>query len=792
MKRTIKRLMAALLLLSILFTGFPPVSAEAATTNSIGKRYNIMLVIDGSGSLTSPSAGYTDPKGMRYELVGELMGILEDDGHNMGAIVFSGTQSKSATPTDKDMEKGIMLNTGMMSLDKLAPDGRMPKDYLEDAIKRTGVDNSANGCTDIGTALRLAQEQLQQMQAQNGLESVVFLFTDGNTAFYGNPAGIMNKSIENRDKATLEMSQSGIRLFGAFLNDSGKLDDAEMKRLVCAANGIGTTSEQFQYSYVEITDSSTIHEATNSFLAFLGKIDWPLSDDDVYIDDIHKTFTIPGIGVEEMNIRLYSHHGDDLPNLDVKITQPDGTVITGVALKNSRTYRVYKLVNPDPGLWHIDVTVPEGNKIEFKFRPVLSLYIDSQVESNPAPQDIHVNLTPDFTCLLSQAGTVITNPAAYMGYDCVLRIKNVSNGDTTEYKVQANTSGSLVCNPTLDTYGTFEVTTVFTCGEIVVTSEPIVLDLTNRTPTSSYIPNQELTYGLFQPKTTELDLTMYFSDPEDGSNLVFALDNTSCNTDGITLSGSNLTLINKAVGTGNIAISATDTQGASIVKTVYVETTNATVWYIIGIISVLILIAVIVILYMRHQHGYPANGTLSMTFDMMHQDRACKVNLELSVPGVSASSKTTLLKLITEALRDDNAQIQPGLYARDVMSFLLPFSSELSNIKLRADIKKQGKKKVGAVRASQGKRSTLLFNSFANYFLNDTISVDIDFTAADDQTSNPFDDPFGGPVNAPKSTFFDDLDDLPQPDRKKKEKKSAKAEPKDSFSSGSDNDFDFF
>lgn len=794
MKNMTKRLVAVALLLCMLAAVFTPVSASASTSNTAGKRYNIMLVIDGSGSLTSKNAGYTDPRGMRYALIGELMGILEDDGHNIGGIVFSGTQSKKPNPTDAEMEEGIMLNTGLLSLDSLSPDGRTPKDYLEAEVRRVYVDTSKNGSTDIGTALMIAQEQLQQMKAKNGLESVVFLFTDGNTAFYNNPAGVIKKSVENRDNATLQMSQNGIRLFGAFLNNGGKLDDSEMKRLVCAANGISTTSPEFQYSYVEIEDASSIHDASTSFLKFLGYID-PNFIPNVSYNDIHDTFTVPGIGVEEMNIRLYSPYGDDLPALNVKITQPDGTVITGVPMKESRTFRVYKLIKPDPGLWQIDITVPAGNALAYVYTPVVSLYIDSLVESNPAPQNLFVNQSPDFTCLLSQAGTAITDPAAYYGYDCALQIKDVSNGNTVSYDVLANTAGAFTQNVLLGTYGTFEVKTIFSCGEIVVPSSPITLDLTNRTPTGSWIPPQDLKYGLFQPKTTDLDLTQYVSDPEDGTNLAFSVNSATCDLSAITLQGGTLTMNNKGIGDSSITITATDSQGASATVTVNTKTTGVTIWYIIGLIVLLIIIAIIVFVSIRAKNSNLPDGNLSVSFDMLHEGKARKVSLDLSIPGVNTTSKTSLYKLLQDVLRNEDRQIASGsgIYARDVMAYLIPFSAGLSGITVFAAIKKQGKKKVGAIGVKQGKKSSVLYDSFADFFLSDA-SFTIEFKADPKDGPDPFGSPFDGVPTGKgkgKPNPFDGMDDIFQTPVKDAPRKSSHTAKKDSFG-GADGMDDFF
>lgn len=792
MKNTIKRLVAVVLLLCLVLVYCTPATVEA-TTNRSGDRYNIMLVIDGSGSLASKNAGYTDPYNMRYELIGELMGILEEDGHSIGAVVFSGTASRSADPTDAEMEECLMLNTGMLDLDEPAPDGRNVKDYLEAKIIGEGVDNTRGHGTDIGTALMVAQKQLQKKQAENGQESVIFLFTDGNTGFTGGSAGVLEKSEKNRDNATLQMSQNGIRLFAAFLNNGGKLDDSEMKRLVCAANGINTSSPEFSYSYIEVRNASNISTATTNFLKFLGYI--PVGSDDGVdiLSDFHDSFTIPGLGVEEINIRLYTPDGADLPDMDVQITNPSGNAAENVAVRNSRTYRVYKIVDPEPGVWNINGTVPVGNSIKFRYTPILSLHIDSVVESQPGVADICVNTIPEFNCLLAQSGVVVKDPNAYIGYDCKLEIMNSTTGEIIgTYPVQINSNGELKYSVPMNTYGYFEARAIFTCDDIVVKSTPLKMDLTNRTPSGSPVPTQQLKYGLFQPKSAELDLTAYFSDPEDGSNLRYTINITTCNADAFNLSGGLLTMSSSDIGDGEIHIDAVDSQGASVSSIIYVETTNVTIFYFIAMIILLLVIAILAIASIKKKNNNRPDGTLSISFDMPHGGRAVRVELDLAIPGVDTTSKTNLYKLLQDALRNENRQIMSGLYARDVTSFLMNYSADLSSIAVSAEVKKKSNRTVGAIGVKHGKRSTILYDSFADYFLNDT-SFTLEFKGVEEE-EDMFGDS-GFPTASSKkqdNPFDDDYDDVfqssqPQHPSHHSQNSSSKEQGK----SDSD-DFDFF
>lgn len=787
-------MVAVLCLLTALVT---PATAATTVKGTGEPRYNIMLVIDGSGSLTSRNAGCSDPKNMRYELIGELMAMMADDGHNMGAIVFSGTQSHSQNPTDAEMEQGIMLNTGLMNVEWFAKDGRSVKGYLEDEIKRVGVDLTGHGCTDIGTALYVAQEALLEKQQENGLESIVFLFTDGNTAFYGNPEGILRKSQENRDAATRSMSENGIRMFAAFLNDGGKLDGAETKRLVCAANGISADSSEFQHSYVEINSAASMHSAFDKFKIFLGLKG--IGNPVVTTKDLHDTFVIPGLGVEEMNIRLTSPNGEDLPDLAVTITQPDGTVMKATPQKQSRTYRVYKLVKPAAGQWKLNITVPKGNVLEYQYDPVISLYVDSVVTSDPAADQLCVNQNAAFHCQLAQYGVTVADPAAYQGYTCTLEMKNVVTGAVETCEVAMNSNGQLIQSIPLMTYGTFEVRTVFTCGDIVVPSESLTLDLTNRTPEKQKDYNLQLKCGLFQPGTTSVELADAFVDPEDGTNLVYSVTQATCGADAYQLQGKELVLYNSKIGDNTLTLTATDSQGGAGTLVVTVSTTNVTLWYVLAILAVLILVAIVAIIHERNKRANLPEGELLVSFDMMQEGKPVHIQLPLDVPGVETTHKTNLNSLLQNALRVDEQKITGNTLAEDVKGYLIPMTSQLKEIGVSATVKKRSKGKVGAVAVQQGKHTSVLYGSFRDFLVND-VTFTLEFKPTD--TNQPMfannfpgvDGNFDGFASAkhrkPENNMFSDFDDFDSTPKEPKPKD--KKTPTPPASQPDNSDFDLF
>ena len=81
LRRLSVMLLAVMLLTSLLCSG----SAYALDAGDVS-RMNVMLVIDGSGSLTM--SGGTDLDGNRYHAIDLFLALLTNSGNNVGAIVF--------------------------------------------------------------------------------------------------------------------------------------------------------------------------------------------------------------------------------------------------------------------------------------------------------------------------------------------------------------------------------------------------------------------------------------------------------------------------------------------------------------------------------------------------------------------------------------------------------------------------------------------------------------------------------------------------------------------------------
>lgn len=694
--RKITKWICVMAILMSLFASFIPASA-ADDTASMEKRYNIMLVIDGSGSLISVDT--TDPDGMRYELLQDLLGNLDDDGHHIGAIVFSGYRGNK--DDDASMESGILEQTDILPVDQPSPEGGLVKDYIYGKIRGKGVDPNRDGTTDVGTALLVAERKLQEMQKQNGLESLVFLFTDGVTSMNGSVAE--SKSRENLTTATREMSANGIRLFGAFLNKDGKIQSTEISDVVCAANGISRDSTAFKNSYVELTDAASCHQAVTVLLRFLGLIgnDNPQPVTGTIEDD----FTIPGIGVESFNIRLYSYNGDDLPQMTVELTQPDGTVLSGSTLddmcRSGRTVRTYKITKPMSGRWHLKITVPKENTIAYVYDKVYSLAIGSSLAISPDVADLHVNGNATFTATLTQRGNTVTDPYAYEGYECVLEITDLRTHQPVSYPMN-NNNGSFIHDMLLEEYGPYSARVVFSCDGFEVASSAIPYELKNHEPSITGTVNTTVKYGPFQDKTSEVDLSDYYSDLEDGRNLSVALVSVSdCDQDAFRLDNGKLIVTNAQVGSGTIVLNVTDSQGAGGEMRVNIKTRNTLPVFIAAVAAILIAVVIVVILVLRGREGMNLKGELTVTLGLEIENEK-SIDLDLQIPGREAANNTNLKTLLMHALVNEADRVKPGITCGMVKNELAPYLGGLEKITLSKVMTRDAGKRSAGIQIKQG------------------------------------------------------------------------------------------
>lgn len=695
MKRNVRIVSLALLLALVLSLGTAAASADASTIQGDDK-WNIMLVIDGSGSLDHTQYTPTDPLGLRYYAVANFLGTLNDDSANVGAIVF--TANYAGDTSDEAMRNGIKCNTGLLPLSDLGT-----KDYIMDQVDpktaycvqdeiRYGK-AAVQRQTDIGTALLEAYNTLKAAE-EPGRKSAIFLFTDGETEVRGD---ILAQSQANRQTATSGMLADGMVLCGIYLNGGSTLgDDSEVRSIVAEANGLAPSDLRINDLYVEIHDARDCIDATDAFLRALGyAID---EESEIITSTTERNFLVPGVGVLDATIRLYTVDGTPLPQgLDVSFRKPNGDVIGGAAANalcfswsstspdtklRDPISRVYKLKMPEPGLWTVHVDVPEGNTVEIHYSPSFNVDIGAVLVSDPVAGDVHANMDVLVTAQLTQFGQVLTDARNYDFYACALHMKDIDTGvELPPIDIPNNNGVFQATVSTADNFHDYYVWVEFTCEQVAAASERAEWRMKNSPPTVTGNAMMSVKYGLFQPKEAEFDLKNYADDLEDGKNLSFTVVGANdCDVNAVSqdVPGSSLLRIRTdKIGEGELLLRVTDSQGAGADMKLIVRTKNMTLLMVLLMLAAAVVLAVIAVIVIRLINR-PVVGKCQLSFNVGDE----RYELQPAVPGSGAYGRhTDMLTIATYVTRNGADGIDSDKLPA-VQAFINEHASALKAIKV--------------------------------------------------------------------------------------------------------------
>jgi len=380
--------------------------------------YNIMFVVDASGSMMRPASTpqgtvvpATDPQGLRFEAIRLFMGHLENEGHYAGAIVFDHNQHY----------------VPMRLLD-----GGVAKSQLLDEIR--AYDARSRGHTNIGSALLRGVEILYEKQINNGLPSVVILLTDGWTDL---PDGFrhgrlftpddLTGSFKDRDSATSMARENNIEIFGVFLNHEGALDEepdlarevfdivwyAHYNRYIhhqSPLNYDGTVNRLGGY-YSEVRNSADLSDAIFYFWSVMkGVVERPPGPlEPIQIEygvfDLG-TLSIPGAGVNEVIVTIRFER--DMQPYYIVFENPNDVtfffgnnynnipaemVNYGVSLTDHAqtfdAFWVIRLREPDSGEWRVRAYGnPDDHEAELEYSVMLINNIHAVLESTVVDNEI--------------------------------------------------------------------------------------------------------------------------------------------------------------------------------------------------------------------------------------------------------------------------------------------------------------------------------------------------------------------------------------------------------------------
>lgn len=538
----------------------PALATAQAISNQDLERFNVMLVIDGSGSLVYGSDA-TDANGLRYDALDLFLALLTNSGNQVGAIVFD------------DDAQNYLLNTGLQPVS-----GKPDKLALSEQIRNAGTRND----TDIGSALLTAVETLNAQSAQNGMESVIILFSDGRTDL-GDNEEAYNTSLENKETAITTAQAAGIPVYSICLNATPVADPAELQEISTRTSGdfVSVSSPEdltgaFESFYNLIFATSSSERVTSTFPA-----DGTLRFD---ID-------VPTYGAEEVNIIL------DTDGVgQVQLNAPSGPLTAAEVedfTMSGGDYDVIKLVEPEVGRWNLTLSgVPQDNVTINVIYNIDSTAVLSTADGNT---DYGAGDTVTLQAQLYQGGAPISDSSVTSEYTVSLVLTNMADGSVETVDMVPGSNGQFTYDFLEEDFNSYEIQADFKYSNLDILSNPVHLNFGNTAPVvpdDQKLIEESVIVTPVTGRERTFDLSNYFSDTQ-GDSLTYSISSSQLVDDTASLDGSVLTVNTAKSRSGDLVLRAADPQGAYSEMTIRFKVTNLTP-AIFGLIVAAIVAALIV------------------------------------------------------------------------------------------------------------------------------------------------------------------------------------------------------
>ncbi len=530
-RRIYSLILAAAMLLSVIGT-FASSAAEAAAAN----RYNVVFVIDASGSMKS-----TDGSLWRYEAIDLFLGLATDTGNYMGAVVFN---------------DGIVARMDMQEIN-----GKDMKTALSQSLRSSAV----RGDTDIGSAIQVAVDMLDSGRNPNN-PSVIILLSDGNTDFPSDSTGaLLAQSDANKQDAINRARQNGYPVFSVCLNANHTANTEELADISNATAG----------QFVEVTKAEDLKEVFARFYNIIYSTetiniaDQPIPDSGIL--DI--PFSVPSAGVEELNIIISTLS----PNTQYSVFQPTGMAYTSDELSAMTiqvdTFSVVKVPNPMGGTWKIQARGIPGDAVKIDMVYNSNFSVKATVE--PAGPDFGLSENVVFTAKVLSNDQELTESSSYAVYPATLSINRTSDGSEMASTLMQAGQLEYTANVALNEAGEFYATVTVKFEGLEKTSERILLNV-GSAPALSPAPAP----GNTPPRPAEnpvkwsvksdsgksygsRDLQTFAEDAED-TELTFAIkDLGDYKADQVYIEDGLLKVEAKGLKEGALILTAQDSEGAS-------------------------------------------------------------------------------------------------------------------------------------------------------------------------------------------------------------------------------------
>lgn len=560
----VKILLVFFCVLSISLGNYSDKSIIAKEDNE-KNRYNVIFVTDESGSMKT-----TDPEGLRYEAVLRFVGLTAQEGNYLGSISFSDNIAS---------KNSIKLTEGFKE--------------KEDLVNKISRVNTV-GSTNIGLALQKAIEDLNENRNKE-LPSVIILLTDGNTDMSNDD--LQEESINMKADAIEEARKKGYAIYTICLNVDGSADVTEMQQIANATGG----------KFTEISKAEDLMDVQTMYYNIIFRGIENNQDGKIEFDDkgmAEKTFNVPDIGVEELNIILEGEF------LNYKVIDPNKKIYSESDLKEvtmvGNDFTLVKLTNPEGGQWKVVLHGKPGAAIDFKLLFNTFFSIDTSIAPD---SNYSVGQNVKFVAKVKDMHGLVEDSSQYVNFNGVVHVSH--NGEESELPMKAD-GNSLTYSYRIPDDGTFYIYITVSDGELEATSNTYEISVENRAPIPpDSEPSAHANLWPFIGGEAIIDLKDIASDP-DNEELTFTIESTAFNDVDYSLDGTILRVINFSIPKGSFTIKAMDSHGAFCTFDVLVTSTNIGLIMVISIAVgvMIVLIALGILIYKRK--FIPFMGTITV------------------------------------------------------------------------------------------------------------------------------------------------------------------------------------
>ena len=568
MRKSIRIFSVLLALIMLLSTAVGVVSA-ANDQKRTSNRFNVVFVIDASGSMED-----TDPQKLRFDATTLFLSLLANSGNRVGSVVFA---------------TGVKQVTDLRDIN-----GVDDKLFIEGEIEKC----PAEGWTAIGDALKTATDMLEK-QGNPDNKSVIILLSDGYSELGSDDA--LKKCNDNKAEAIQDARDRGVAIYSVGLNVNNVNGDKGIKELKQISGPTGGECE-------EVNKPEDLKKIFQLFYTLIyGSAPVPIGEYEVPSDgNIEKTFLVPSAGVEEVNIIISSKSKIS----DMTLEMPDGTVwdvnkVKGMTV-STNSFAITKLVDPMGGEWTLRAkgTPNDKVKIEMIFNDNLSVETECDTAQAKAGSKL-----PVFGYLLENNQRATDG---YADYHATLHVTFNKSADEKPRNLEFDMdpqSSSYYYELPIDEIGHYELYMSLTGnGTNKDTSDNMIrFDVGNTSPAigdgdkrlKDGRIEETIWFIPFLTKTHEIPVGGIITDPEDGDDLTYSVSSSSFNDTTYEIDSNEKVLIIKDfldLSKGSVTIRATDAMGAYAEFDVLVTIVNVGVIAIIVIVAAAVIVAGIIVL----------------------------------------------------------------------------------------------------------------------------------------------------------------------------------------------------